>query len=58
MKLVPLTRRVRVDLGRKELLGMRELQVFNYNNTNKAQNKNATQSSTYSYRDSAGVVKK
>ena len=56
--LPPLTRRVRVDLGRKELLGMRELQVFNYNNTNKAQNKNATQSSTYSYRDSAGVVKK
>ena len=54
----PLTRKVRVDLGRKELLGMKEVQVFNYNNTNKAQSKTASQSSTYSYTDSAGVVKK
>jgi hypothetical protein len=42
-----LTRKVRVDLGRKELLVMREVQVFNYANTNVALNKPATQSSNY-----------
>jgi hypothetical protein len=42
-----LTRKVRVDLGRKELLVMREVQVFNYANDNVALNMPATQSSNY-----------
>jgi hypothetical protein len=42
-----LTRKVRVDLGRKELLVMREVQVFNYANANVALNMPATQSSNY-----------
>jgi hypothetical protein len=43
----PLTRKVRVDLGRKELLVMREVQVFDYNNINRASGKPATQSTLY-----------
>ena len=42
-----LTRKVRVDLGRKELLVMKEVRVFNYNGVNVAKLKNATQSSNY-----------
>jgi hypothetical protein len=45
--LLRLTRRVRVDLGRKENLHMREVQVFNYNNVNKALFRDATQSTNY-----------
>ncbi len=42
-----LTRKVRVDLGRKELLVLREVQVFDYNNINRASGKPATQSTLY-----------
>ena len=43
-----LTRKVRVDLNRKELLVLREVQVFNYANSNVALNRPAaTQSSNY-----------
>jgi hypothetical protein len=44
----PLTRKVRIDLGRAENLHMREVQVFDYNNVNRALNKPATQSSEFS----------
>jgi hypothetical protein len=40
-----LTRKVRVDLGRKEHLHMREVQVFDYSGVNRAQG-TASQSST------------
>jgi hypothetical protein len=46
--LPPLTKKVRVDLGRKEYLHMSEVQVFGYDGTNVALNKYATQSSTRS----------
>ena len=42
-----LTRKVRVDLGRKELLVMKEVQVWDYSNVNRALNKAATQSTNY-----------
>ena len=42
-----LTRKVSVVLGRKELLVMKEVQVFNYNGVNVAQGKSATQSTNY-----------
>ena len=54
----PLTRKVRVDLGRKELLGMKEVQVFDYNNVNRALGKNASQSSTFLKTQDDGVVTK
>jgi hypothetical protein len=42
-----LTRKVLVDLGRKELLVMKEVQVFNYNGVNVAKGMSATQSTNY-----------
>jgi hypothetical protein len=45
--LSPLARKVRVDLGRKELLVMREVQVFDFAGVNRASGKTATQSSEY-----------
>ena len=42
-----LTRKVRVDLGRRENLHMREVRVLDYNNVNRALFKNATQSTNY-----------
>jgi hypothetical protein len=45
--LSPLTRKVRIDLGRKELLVMKEVQVWDYSNVNRALNKAATQSTNY-----------
>jgi hypothetical protein len=45
--LPPLARKVRVDLERKELLVMKEVQVFDYNNVNRALGKTARQSTLY-----------
>ncbi len=45
--LSPPARKVRVDLGRKELLVMREVQVFDFDGVNVARNKAATQSNLY-----------
>jgi hypothetical protein len=45
--LTQLTRKVRVDLGRKEYLSLSEVQVFDYSGANKASGKTATQSTNY-----------
>ena len=45
------TRKVRVDLGRKEYLNMREVQVWDYSNVNRALFKNATQSNNFDNRN-------
>ncbi len=46
--LSPLTRKVRIDLGRKELLVLKEVRVLNYNGANVALGgKTATQSTNY-----------
>ncbi len=45
--LSPLTRKVRIDLGRKELLVLKEVRVLNYNGFNVALGKTATQSTNY-----------
>ena len=45
--LSPLTRKVRIDLGRKELLVLKEVRVLNYNGVNVASSKTATQSTNY-----------
>jgi hypothetical protein len=45
--LSPLTRKVRIQIDRTEFLHMRDVQVFDYNNVNRALNKNAIQSSNY-----------
>ena len=42
-----LTRKVCFDLGRKENLHMREVQVLDYNNVDRALKKSATQSTNY-----------
>ena len=45
------TRKVRVDLGRKEYLNMREVQVWDYSNVNRALGKTATQSNNFDNRN-------
>jgi hypothetical protein len=45
--LPPLTRKVRIELGKKENLVMKNVQVWDYSNVNRALGKTATQSSTY-----------
>ena len=47
--LSPLTRKVRIDLGRKELLVLKEVRVLNYNGVNvaRASGTTATQSTNY-----------
>ena len=42
-----LTRKVRVNLGRKELQVMKEVQVWDYSNVNRVLGKTATQSTNY-----------
>jgi hypothetical protein len=44
-----LVHKVRVQLEGTNALNMREVQVFDYDNVNKALNKNATQSSMWQY---------
>jgi hypothetical protein len=41
------SRKIRVDLGKKEYLHMREVQVLDYNNVNRALGKTATHSPVY-----------
>ncbi len=50
------SRKIRVDLGKKEYLNMREVQVFDYNNVNRALGKTATHSPLYSNLPASNAV--
>jgi hypothetical protein len=53
--LSPLTRKVRIDLGRKELLVMKEVQVWDYSNVNRARGTGSTATQSTNYQGGSGT---
>ncbi len=50
-----LTRKVRIDLGKKELLVMKEVQVWDYSNVNRARGTGITATQSTNYKGGSGT---